>query len=941
MEWAARLEYMAEARGRPRPGALHPEALQDDPDGLLEGEQPEDANFDCEDALPGGADYCEDHVEQQSEQADPELNYAARYALDEDQAFDAIHRLEEAQRQRRSARSGKQKLFENFMQAQERSYMEASRPRGLRPQRIGDPASAGTTQDNAAARRRQQELQEARLAEETAPRPSLQRRSKQPSAAGEVRKLGPERVPISPMELTTKLIACSGVWRSKEQYLAALFMLEPLEEIWRQALREGCATDLGRPEVLLRFLKETSVRSVFLHGPGGSGKTWCVTEVVLKVVRHFLGEQSVKAIAATNSAARLLRGKTMHASGKMKRGQSMKARQLKPNARSLRPLQREWQDAFLLVEDEMGLAPPPLQAGISRRAFHGRAHQLGFRCAEGEELDHPFGDVPIQVGLGDFLQLNTVASHTCMEAVCTSPVPGVPKKTTDEDRDGYKVFRYFLRNVILFRSSHRFLDDDLPMLLEIMRTPGGKRVPSALRAKILAQCQRGPSDHRLDEDYMVDGVRGFFACGASAAIVWEQVTRMMQLQVLKLARLSRGPAARYNKEDGKPDLSSMPARPQQGQLVFYFQAVDRFKHAQGKERYMQALQFVNLSKTAGLHGMCPVYVGMRVRLTKKVYAPDLVQEATGEVIEIEFHPSERFGDPSSSHLRPADSHECWERGWVVCDRLPLHVAIRFDGCSEDYTGLGKPGVWHLEPKKDVWHLPIERTATIDHPGAPRPKVVKLTRRKDATLEVTRCQLALTHESEGTYQNWQGKTARGPRDEPKGFIVDLFKPNQMSQPEYFQHIHMILGRVRKLEWLMIRNFPLDENSEPDWKIFEGGPSDYLCELMAVLEERAKQTYPRLLRAQRSLGMPAWEDIKPCPPDPEHEGRFLYVPDDWGITRPLGRADRFVPKTAKTPVSNSDKKQRRTSQVTNASSSTAPTRTQPSSSSSSSLIRTSAD
>ena len=49
-------------------------------------------------------------------------------------------------------------------------------------------------------------------------------------------------------------------------------------------------------------------------------------------------------------------------------------------------------------------------------------------------------------------------------------------------------------------------------------------------------------------------------------------------------------------------------------------------------------------------------MGMRVRLTKKTCEPDLVQEATGDVVAIAFHPEERFGDPISSNIRPADSH---------------------------------------------------------------------------------------------------------------------------------------------------------------------------------------------------------------------------------------------------------------------------------------------
>ncbi len=102
-----------------------------------------------------------------------------------------------------------------------------------------------------------------------------------------------------------------------------------------------------------------------------------------------------------------------------------------------------------------------------------------------------------------------------------------------------------------------------------------------------------------------------------------------------------------------------------------------------------------------------------------------------------FHPEERFGDPASGNIRPADAHECWERGWVKCDRLPLHVEVRWDGCTEDYTGLGKPGVWHLKPKEDGWKIPVDTVATIDHPGAPRPKVVKLGSKKQVRQQRTR------------------------------------------------------------------------------------------------------------------------------------------------------------------------------------------------------------
>ena len=487
-------------------------------------------------------------------------------------------------------------------------------------------------------------------------------------------------------------------------------------------------------------------------------------------------------------------------------------------------------------------------------------------------------------------------SHTLLESLCTSPVPGVPGKTKEEDEDGYALFKNVCRNVVLFTGSYRFLDEDLPSLLNIMRVPGGRSVPPELRNKVMARVQAGPDDPRMRLDYVLEGKAGFFALGAHAAIQWEQVTRMMHLHVLRAARFCKGPRALCNTDAGLPDLrcekkeEEEPTVASTGQLIYYFQAVDRFKHVQPRDIHLKALHFVKLSQSANLHGVVPVFPGMRCRLTKKVLAPELVQEATGEVVGIAFHPEERFGDPASSNLRPADTHSCWQRGWVLCDRLPLHVEMRFDGCSEDYTGLGKPGVWYLSPQQVAWNLPMDEVATIDHPGALRTKTIKLTSRKHRTVEVWRCQLPLTHEDDMTFQNAQGKTIRGAEEhdangkavrEPKGFVVDLYKPPSMMVDEYYQHVYMILGRARKLDWLILRNFPRSADGEPDWSIFEQGPPQYLCEFIQALQSRARATFPRLLHAQRQLGLPEWEQIKPCPPDPNAEGRYLYIPTDRGF------------------------------------------------------------
>ena len=179
------------------------------------------------------------------------------------------------------------------------------------------------------------------------------------------------------------------------------------------------------------------------------------------------------------------------------------------------------------------------------------------------------------------------------------------------------------KNVVQFAGTHRFLDTDLPALLEIMRTPGGKRVPHTLRRAVLARIQAGPDDPRLGRDFVVEGRSGFFAFGAFAAIRWDQVARMTQLHVLQMASRSKGPVAACNQVDGMPNVSRTVPGQKQGQLVYYFTAVDRFKHNQynmDKETRLRALAFVNLSKSAGLPGMCGTFLGMRVRLTRKVQA---------------------------------------------------------------------------------------------------------------------------------------------------------------------------------------------------------------------------------------------------------------------------------------------------------------------------------
>ena len=660
-----------------------------------------------------------------------------------------------------------------------------------------------------------------------------------------------------------------------------MFLLFPIQQLWENSFHhEDGVEAMKNPEWLAGQSENVPIRRMFAHGPGGSGKTYFLTEVVLPVARHFFGENGTKAIAAHNSAARLLHGSTMHSAGKMTRGQSMTAKKLRPMGNVKTALEKEWSHTACLVVDELGLAAPRLVAAVSRRAFHARATDRGWDNREIELAEkHPFGDVPIQAIAADMMQLNPVMSHSMVEAYCEDfSVPGVPIHQTAEDEEAYGILKKGFKDVVLFTGSHRFIDKDLPALLSIMAKPGGARVPEVLRGKIIDRIQKDPSDPRIQTDFKIndqkDSKAGFFAFGVHAAIQWDQVMRATQLHILQAARLSHGPDAFCNNDDGTPRfVEDQGSRQCRGQLVYCFQAVDSFRHTILPIKYRQALEFMNLSKTKGLHGILLVYMGMRIRLTKKICAPDLVQEAVGTIVGIRFHTCEQFGHTASTRLGPAPTHPCWQIGWVQCTYLPLHIEIRFDDCSTDYTGLGRPGVWFLQPKKDDWELPIKvtTTTTINHPNTQGPVMKD---KHNTTLNVTRYQVPLTHENVKTFQNIQGSTVKHSDGSAKGLVVDLERPSNMGESEYFQHIYMVLGRARSLEHILLRNFPHDNDGMKNWSIFESGPPGYLVEFMKNLKIQAKKTWPRLIHAQQKSGMPKFEDLPVCDPDPESEGRFIY-------------------------------------------------------------------
>ena len=151
---------------------------------------------------------------------------------------------------------------------------------------------------------------------------------------------------------------------------------------------------------------------MFFHGPGGSGKTYVLTQVVLPVYEAYLPRAS-RGAASQNSAARLIGGSTFHYMAALTRGRQQELRP--PSKKRLLALSRRWARLALFFMGEISLASPPLLAELNAAACWGRSEITGNHDV-GSFTDATLGGVLCQIIAGDFLQLNPVRNHSLMEA---------------------------------------------------------------------------------------------------------------------------------------------------------------------------------------------------------------------------------------------------------------------------------------------------------------------------------------------------------------------------------------------------------------------------------------------------------------------------------------------------------------------------------------------
>ena len=541
-------------------------------------------------------------------------------------------------------------------------------------------------------------------------------------------------------------------------------------------------------------------RVVMLQGQGGSGKTECLN-ILRAVVKRFFGSDGCVYMASSNSAARQIAGDTIHSCLHMNKNQKLTpaALDVDPNKDGASALIDKWRDVRMLVLDEISMVAPRLFAALSYRLCAARQRTCGADKLQFAERGFVFGGIPLVILAGDFMQLPPFEGFQRVSLL--KSMRGKSDKDDAEEeklffpRKGCQIFREAVTDVIIFVKTYRFRDSItkeeckvLPRLFAYMREPGGRPMDEELWNALKTMQVSGLADKRLKTEACIEGYE--------MGIVWESVGRLMQYRAVRESQAA-------------------------GQMLFYVQALDwpRKGKRLTKNEYKQALQVVSMTNTGNRLGMCPLFVGMRVRLTTKLSAKNqLVQDAVGEVQEIIFDDREDISDWLENQHHPVR-----KRGYVRLKYLPKAVLVKFDGYNGDH-GFGA-GVVQVPCRGTTWefvvHDDVSGVRTCDK------------------VPMNRVNIPLAPEKVRTVQTAQGMSM-------DHCVMMLHRPfKKMAHDDWWLHVYVMLSRVRTAAGLLIYGLP------PRW-LFERGPPEFLAAGLSELTRRAQSAEESLDRLAASIG-----------------------------------------------------------------------------------------
>jgi hypothetical protein len=222
-------------------------------------------------------------------------------------------------------------------------------------------------------------------------------------------------------------------------------------------------------------------------------------------------EGSHKALAASNSAARGVGGETVH-SGLFLNGRSNFALSELGQAPTASCVDA-WKDVHCLMLEEVSMIHPQMLAGMSYRLCKIRQKVDRWKAdPELYESDHMFGRMPLVIMLGDFMQLAPIDNVWRRVSLIMPPKDSWPEGIVN----GQRIFANSITHAVFLRETHRFKTWNaelakyeecpvLPRLLEYMRNPDGRQLPSAVASAFKQWEVKRRNDPRRSRREMLEG----------------------------------------------------------------------------------------------------------------------------------------------------------------------------------------------------------------------------------------------------------------------------------------------------------------------------------------------------------------------------------------------------------------------------------------------------
>ena len=363
-----------------------------------------------------------------------------------------------------------------------------------------------------------------------------------------------------------------------------------------------------------------------------------------------------------------------------------------------------------------------------------------------------------------------------------------------------------------FVQMQRFTDTLQVQVLEAMRTVGGKKISEECWQAIIAteicsddaasltstEASRGSgSVHQPAEwDKRLREARGWY----ESAYEWRIVSYAMHAN------------ARLDAHDA-------------GKVLFYIPAVDVPLARLSRDEFDEMRAFPNISQSAKLPSVLPVWIGMEVILSDSVLPPKYVRGTACTVVGIEPHPKE----PPMHDRESITTHGC-----VVLHYMPKCIYVRVDGSDDVFlqaadASAAQPG-----------NLDLKGVLAIK----PQPRKWKFTPSScKSAVQVSRTQIPLLPKKQCTLHGVQGKTA-----EP-GFIAHWTFPRGLSKESKWLAYYVSLSRPRSFAQLLSHGLP-------DRAIIEGGPPEDISKaLKELFADKIESTKLAAASARAAMRWPA--------------------------------------------------------------------------------------